>query len=452
MVLISALFLASLLYLWAFFGGGIRASGIRYIYRLPLIDIWEIALAFDPSGIMFLLLIALLWPCALLYSHGFLVQNRLENSAIFFFWMNLSVFFAAILSLAANLFTLFIAYEFITLSTIPLVIYGKNKIDWRAIVKYAGILIAASMVLALPAILFIYGNLGHGEFLEQGSIKDAIARGILSDNSARILFLLLILGFAKSAIFPLHHWLPVAMVATYPVSALLHSVVVVNSGLICVYKLILYVFGTEYLYSIFPAHKNLLLLLPAMGVILGSMAAFNSRDIKKTLAYSTITQLNMALLVAFLFTPDAVDASFMHMAAHSFAKIAMFYSCGNFYSIGQMKKIYHLKAYGYKAPITSAVFVLAGLSLIGIVPFAGFMSKFFILNSAIRLHHLVVILVLMFGTVFSALYISRIIMLLYTSTEKQDLDLSQRTIELPITMIVPLLICAIYFTGFFLVQ
>ncbi|MGC0372101.1 MAG: hypothetical protein DGJ47_000806 [Rickettsiaceae bacterium] len=402
---ISGLFLLNVIILDYLFLNG-------YGYDLTLFSIGKYSLSFhlEALGMVFLTLLASLWICALLYTIKFLAINDMPGSDRFLFFMNGCIIIGSFIALSSNLFTLFVGYELLTVCTIPLIAHFPNERCFVGLYKYLKILIFSSMVLFLPAILIIYSCAGHGNFTPNGFIADHV-----TDTQAMILFLMIIFGCAKAAIYPFHTWLPAAMVATYPVSAILHAVVVVKTGLFCIYKIIIYVFGVEYLYSLF-GENNWLVLLPIITIIYSSFQAVRYTDVKAMLAYSTINQLSIALLSAFLLTPKGINAAIFHMVSHSFTKICIFYTAGNIYSVKTSYRISELIGIKTTMPRTSFILLISGLSLIGVPPFAGFISKLYILLAAVEEHNLLVICTLMASSLFSALYVIKMLIFVYRPT------------------------------------
>ena len=405
MLATSIIFLGNVILLdWLFLNG----TESNFI----LLDLgkYSIALHLEPLGMIFLSLLAVLWVCALLYTIKFLTINEMKNTSRFLFFVNCCVMIGSIIALSANLFTMFVFYEILTLCTIPLIAHQGGEKAAKGLFSYLKILMISSLVLFLPAIVLIYTNVGHGNFISGGFIE-----GYFSDAHAIILLLMFIFGITKAAIYPLHGWLPSAMVASYPISALLHAVVVVKTGLFCIYKVLTYVFGLAYLQSLF-ADYNWLIFLPIITILYSSMQAIRYTQVKMMLAYSTINQLSIALLSAFLLSPKGISAAVMHMVSHSFTKICIFYTAGNMYSV---KNSYHIgQLIGLKTtmPKTSFVMLIAGLSLMGMPPFAGFISKLYIMLAAAEQENLLVMITLGISTLFSALYVIKMIIFIYRPT------------------------------------
>ncbi|RYE06505.1 MAG: cation:proton antiporter [Rickettsiaceae bacterium] len=405
---------------------------------------YQFALSVELYGLVFLNLLACLWIVALLYTSKYLeLNNENENSSLFIFFMNLCVSLGVLVALSANLFTMFIAYEMLTLATIPLIIYKKsdNPVIWTALYKYLKILMTSSLVLFLPAIIIIYSKVGNGNFIAAGFVEN-----YFGNSQSIILFLMFIFGISKAALYPLCGWLPAAMVANYPTSALLHAVVVVKVGLFCLFKICTHVFGLSYLYSIF-AHHNWIVIFPAVTVIYSSVKALSVNNIKAILAYSTINGLAISLLVAFMFTKKSMSLAILHMISHSVTKICLFYCIGIFYSFRKFYNLQDISGLGRQVPIVGFIFVLASLSLIGIPPFGGFISKFLIIAEAIRQKQILIVFITGISGLLSSLYILKINTILFSN----NFNDTTKICYVPLSMNVAITICAVIMTCFALV-
>jgi len=396
---------------------------------------YKIALHTEALGMIFLNLLAVLWIFSLIYTTSFLAINKIKNTSRFLFFLNCTILCGALVALSANLFTMFVFYEALTLCTIPLIIHQNSTKIRIGLYKYLKILLGSSLIFFLTAIMVVYAKIGHGDFAYEGFLE-----GFFANNYALILLLFFIFGISKAALFPLHGWLPAAMVASYPVSALLHAVVVVKTGLFCIYKVLVYVFGLAYLQSLVSDYSfNFLLLIPAFTIIYSSVMAIKAREIKMILAYSTISQLSIALMSAFIFTPKALAAAILHMLSHSFAKICLFYGAGGFYSLYHTYKLEDLIGMGRRMPKTSLIFLIASLSLVGIPPLGGFVSKFYIMLAAADAQNIPVMIILLISSVLSAIYMGKILIYIYMP-DKKTLEENSES-KLPWPMICSLLLC-----------
>lgn len=442
MIFTSSFFFLNVSIIDWYFLNGLRAEFI--LYRFGWCDI---AFNLESLGIIFLNLIATLWICAILYSTKFLAYNTMQDSSRFLFFMNLCVVLGVLIALSSNLFTMFIFYEILTLATIPLIAHVTSEKVSKGLYRYLKILMISSMLLFLPAIIMIYAKTGHANFIYGGIIENSFSR-----YHTIALLLMFIFGVSKTAIYPLHGWLPAAMVASYPVSALLHAVIVVKTGLFCVFKILMYIFGLEYLHNVF-GEFNWIILLPVITIFYSSLKALCTSNIKMILAYSTITQLSLCLLSAFMFTPKAMAAAVMHMVAHSFAKISMFYAAGSFYSAKKTYVIHDLYDIWREMPRTSVVFVIAAFSLIGIPPLGGFISKFYIMLAAAKQEQYIVLVTVLISSVLTATYLSKIMLFIFRKhSTKREIYRQNLERNLPVPMHLSLYICTFVVVFYFIVQ
>ncbi|CAN7952140.1 unnamed protein product, partial [Ixodes pacificus] len=288
------------------------------------------------------------------------------------------------------------------LSSYVLIVSGNNPKSLIGAFDYLimGSIGATLILIAIGFLLSITGSL------------NILVENYFSKNQSIILLLMFIFGIAKTAIFPVHSWLPAAMVAHYPVSSLLHAVIVVKTGLFCIYKILLYIFGLSYLQMIF-AEFNWLIFIPIVSIFYSSIKALGTDNIKKILAYSTMNQLSIALLSAFMLTPKALGAAILHLVSHSFSKICLFYSMGSIYSLKKADQIQNLHGVSKEFPLISFIISISSLSLIGIPIFSGFISKFSILLAASEQNQIIVMIVIIASSIFSSLYLLKILSSIY---------------------------------------
>ncbi|MCB2081538.1 MAG: cation:proton antiporter, partial [Rickettsiales bacterium] len=303
---------------------------LAYNYNLPTITLAEplpglsITFAMEPLGMIFALVASFLWPVTMLYSVGYMRKNNEKHQPRFYAFFSVAIFATIALSMANNLLTMYIFYEMLTLSTYPLVTHSQTRQARNAGRLYLGMLLTTSIGLFLPAIIWTYTLAGTVDF-EIGGILAYNA----SPTTTGILLFMFVFGIGKAALMPLHRWLPAAMIAPTPVSALLHAVAVVKAGVFCILKIIAYIFDTRNLLIISdttPWVTDWLIYVAGATVILASIIALRQENLKKLLAYSTISQLSYVVLGASLFTPVAVAGAVMHIAAHAVSKITLFFA------------------------------------------------------------------------------------------------------------------------------
>jgi multicomponent Na+:H+ antiporter subunit D len=443
LIIVSSFFFINILMVdWLFL------KGVRAQLSINVLNNFSIGFHLEALSLIFLTLLGFLWVCALLFTTKYLAINYVPNSGRFLFFLNLSVLSGVLIALASNLFTMFIFYEILTLSTAPLIGHGGGDKVMSGLYKYLKILMMSGMLLFLPAIIIIYAQVGHGNFLPGGFIEHYFSK-------TQIIFLLLmfIFGISKAALYPLHRWLPAAMVAHYPVSALLHAVVVVKTGLFCIYKILIYIFGLKYLHSLF-VEFNWIIFIPIVTIFYGAFQALKSDNIKNILANSTINQLAIALLSAFMFTPKSMGAAILHLVSHAFTKICLFYGMGSIYSLKKTNQIQDLIGVAREMPKISLIVLLASLSLIGVPPFGGFISKVYIILAAAEQNQTLVLCTLAVSTLLSGLYLFRVVTLLYTPeivnhSNRQSVFLEK---NLPILMFFSLALCLCGVIFFYFIQ
>lgn len=395
LTIVPVIFLVNVLNLDRFY-----LQGGRCIYTLFSMGGYEISLYLEGISLIFLTLVAFLWVLSMLYTIAYFDRRPTPK---FTFFYSLAIISASMAALSANLVTFFIFYEILTLSTIPLIAYNGSSHTYKALKKYVTILILASLVLMLPAIIIIDVTAGSTAFTKGGILMNKV-----SPMLTIMLFLMIIFGMAKAGLILMHMWIPSAMVASYPVSGLLHAVAVVKVGLFGIYKCIVYIFGINYLFEIFN-HNNWVMIFPIITILYSSVMCLIQDTVKKLLAYSTIAQLNMALLSSFSFTNKGIIAGVMHLISHSLSKVTLFFAAGLIYKLTSKAKIHELEGIQESMPKTYYILLFALLSLIGIPPMAGFYSKYYMFEALTD--HYRAILVLCLSTLFTAIYGFRIIYL-----------------------------------------
>lgn len=338
------------------------------IYIPPL----EIKFHLESLGLIFLNLLTGLWCISTLYTIHHMKKVDSMNQVRFLTFMGCTIFSAIWVALSQNLFTMLVGYELLTLFTIPLV--AHHHFDRAEVVKYIKILLSTSLGMFMPFCLLVYHFAGGVEFKYGGILPSDIHYLI-----QHLLVALMFFGIAKTAMMPFYGWLTSAMIAPYPVSALLHAVAVVKVGLFCVLKIIIYIFGVENM-GILLDQFNWPLIVAGITIVYTSYRAVSTGLIKHVLAYSTIANLALVMISFFLLTPESLRAGITHMIAHSFTKITLFFAAGIFFVHTKSNYLMDLKGIGYRYPLPVGLFILASLSLIGIPPLAGASSKALLWN------------------------------------------------------------------------
>ena len=256
---------------------------------------------------------------------------------------------------------------------------------------------------------------------------------------------LFVFGIGKAAVMPVHRWLPAAMVAPTPVSALLHAVAVVKAGVFTITKVIIYTFGTEFLFA--EPSSSWLLYVSAFTIIAASLVALRQTNIKRLLAYSTIAQLSYVVMAAAILKPLAEIGAAVHMVAHAFGKITLFFAAGAIYVAAKKTEVSQLRGLGKRMPWTSTAMTIGALSMIGVPPTGGFVSKWFILAGAFQSDNYFAIATIIGSTVLNAAYFLPLIYLLWFTKESEPAPVEHG--EAPLAAVIALTITAALTIGFF---
>ena len=371
----------------------------------------EIAFQVEPLGMLFAALAAGLWIVNSVYSIGYMRGNHEKHQTRFYICFAISLAAAIGVAFAANLFTLFLFYEILTLSTYPLVAHKGDAKAMRSARVYLGVLLATSIGLLLPAIVWTYLVSGTGNFTTGG-----ILAGHLEGPAVGLLLFLYVLGVGKAAVMPVHRWLPAAMVAPTPVSALLHAVAVVKAGVFTITKIVIYVFGVDYLVA--QPGTEWLLYLAAFTVIAASVVALRQDNLKRMLAYSTISQLSYVVLAVMILKPLAEIGAALHIVAHAFGKITLFFAAGAIYTASRKTQISQLAGIGRRMPWTMAAFTIGALSMIGVPPTGGFVSKWYIVAGAFEANNLIALATIVISTALNAAYYLPIVYVAWFANER----------------------------------
>jgi len=336
----------------------------------------EFALRADAAGLLFALLASTLWIATSVYSVGYMRGLREHDQTRYFAAFAASIAATMGVALAANLLTLFVFYELLTLATYPLVAHAGTAEARAAGRKYLAYTLGGG-VLAFAGILLVGALAGTLTFAAGGIAGLATADPTL----ARAAFGLLVAGFGvKAAVMPLHGWLPAAMVAPTPVSGLLHAVAVVKSGAFAVARSVLYVFGPETAGDLGVAFA--LAVAAAVTMVLAGVVGLRQDNLKRGLAYSTISQLSYIVLGVALLTPLAVFGALLHVVAHAFMKITLFFVAGVVYVETGEKYVSDLGGVAARLPATMTAFAVAAAGLVGFPLIAGFVSKYHLVLGA----------------------------------------------------------------------
>ena len=368
------------------------------------INLWQIVPGIGVSfnvtalGALFGIVASGLWILASIYSVGYMRGSKEKNQTRFNFYYAVAIHAAMAISYSGNLLMLFIFYEVLTFSTYPLVTHGQTKDAKDAGRLYMGILVATSLLLFLPALLWVWIISGTLDFTKGGIIPIDFSPSLLP-----ILLAMFAFGIGKAALMPIHRWLPAAMVAPTPVSALLHAVAVVKAGVFSFLTIIVYIFGIDFLAE--SGAAVWLVWLAAFTILTSSIIAITKDDLKARLAYSTISQLSYILLGAALATQAAIEGAALHIVMHATAKITLFFCAGAIYVNAHIKKISELDGLGPKMPLVFIAFFVASLSIIGLPPLGGSWSKFMLMVGSVDAGIPLMLLVLGISSLLNIYYL-----------------------------------------------
>ena len=388
-----------------------------------------IAFRVDSFGMIFALVASTLWLATSAYSIGYMrgLDEHAQTRYFAFFAVALSATIGVAFS--ANLFTLYLFYEVLSLATYPLVTHhqdGEARVSGR---KYLTYILGASIALALPAMLITYNLAGTLEFGSDGLLADADSRGLLL-----VMLLMFVFGFAKAGIMPFHGWLPAAMVAPTPVSALLHAVAVVKVGVFSIFRVITGVFGVDLLKSM---HLNdTLLILASITVIVASLIALSQDGLKRRLAFSTVGQLSYIVMGAALLSPKGLTGGMLHVAMHAFGKITLFFCAGAIFVATGKKYVSEMVGIGRRMPWTMAAFAIGSLSVIGLPPTGGFISKWFLVLGTLEAQQPVMLFVLLGSSLLNAAYFLPVVYRAFFCTPEESM-FDENLQEAPLWCVVP---------------
>ena len=365
----------------------------------------ELAFRVDAFGLLFAAGASLLWILTSCYSIGYMRALKEHSQTRYFACFALALSATVGVAFSANLFTVFLFYEALTLVTYPLVGH-KETVEARAGArKYVIYLLGAAKLFLLAAIILTYNVAGTLEFRSGGilSAEQAAAQPVL----LFIIFALFLFGFAKNALMPLHSWLPAAMVAPTPVSALLHAVAVVKTGVFCTVRVVLFVFGPSTMRDI--GADQLALVAASVTILVGSLLAMGQDNLKARLAFSTVSQLSYIILGVALLNQSGVLGGVAHITNHAVSKITRFFCAGSIYVSTHKTEISQMSGLAKRMPWTMAAFALASLSVVGIPLTSGFVSKWYLALGTVDGGRLVLLGVLLVSSFLNAIYLGSIV-------------------------------------------
>ena len=354
----------------------------------------------EPLGAMFALLASVLWLVNSIYSIGYMRGHHEAHQTRFYMSFAVAISSAMGVAYAGNLFTLFIFYEVLTLSTFPLVTHKGDAAARRGGRIYLGVLMGTSIGLLLPAIVWVNSIAGTTNFTPGGILAAPLAG---AQMMATILLGLFSFGIAKAALMPVHPWLPNAMVAPTPVSAFLHAVAVVKAGVFSLLKVSVYIFGVDFLRI--SGASTPFLWGAAISILLASTIAMRKDNLKARLAYSTVSQLSYVTLGAMLATKMGVMGGAMQIAAHAAGKMTLFMCAGAIYVAAHKSNVSEMRGLGRQMPLTFIAFFFGAMSIVGLPPMGGSWPKFLLMLGAAEAGELIIIGVLILSSLLNVAYL-----------------------------------------------
>jgi multicomponent Na+:H+ antiporter subunit D len=382
--------------------GDMDAGVEQQAVMLEMLPGLPLALAIEPLGMLFGLVASGLWIVNSVYSIGYMRANNEQHQTRFYVCFAVAIASAIGVAFAANMFTLFVFYEVLTLSTYPLVTHKGTEDARRGGRIYLGILIGTSIGFQLVAIVWTWTLTGTLDFTAGGILAGKVDVAFLPALLALYMF-----GIGKAALMPFHRWLPSAMVAPTPVSALLHAVAVVKAGVFTVMKVVVYIFGIDFLAT--TGASQWLIWVAAFTLIAASVVALLKDNLKARLAYSTVSQLAYVTLGAALATSMGVIGGSMHIAMHAMGKITLFFCAGAIYTAAHKTEISDMDGLGRVMPFTYGAFLIGALSIIGLPPMGGAWSKWYLMLAAADTGQLVMIGVLMASSLLNVAYLLSVV-------------------------------------------
>jgi multicomponent Na+:H+ antiporter subunit D len=372
-------------------------QGLQFRFALSFLPGAPLVLQGDALSLQFVSLSSVLWLATTIYAIGYLENSPLRSR--FFGYFSLCVSATVGIALAGNLITFLLFYELLTLATFPLVVHRGTPESLRAGRIYLAYTLAGGTVL-LMGVALLHALTGTPDFIPGGYVTpDAQTSSI----GLKWAFFMMIAGLGvKAALFPFHAWLPRAMVAPAPVSALLHAVAVVKAGAFGIIRVVYDVFGVETSQSL--GLTMPLMILAAFTILYGSVQALRQTDIKRRLAFSTVSQVSYITLGVALAGPIAAIGAIVHLVHQGLMKVTLFFCAGNFAETLGVHSIKEMNGLGRRMPLTMAAFTVGALGMIGIPPIAGFISKWYLGLGALEAGFPAILAVLIGSSLLNALY------------------------------------------------
>jgi multicomponent Na+:H+ antiporter subunit D len=389
----------------------------------------------DAFGMLFALVSSSLWIITSAYSIGYMRGLKEHSQTRYFCYFAVALSATIGVAFSANLLTLYLFYEMLSLATYPLVTHHQDHEARKSGRKYLLYIVGTSIAFVLPAMLISYDLAGTLEFGKQGFLAGTGSKPLMT-----LLLVMLIFGFAKAAIMPFHSWLPAAMVAPTPVSALLHAVAVVKVGVFSVVRVLTGVFGIDLLSSLHMG--TVVCYVASFTIIVGSLIALSQDGLKRRLAFSTIAQLSYVVLGVALLSPKGMIGGMVHIAMHAFGKITLFFCAGAIFVATGKKNISEMVGIGKRMPVTMIAFFIASLSVIGLPPTGGFFSKWYLVLGTLQADQMPMLIILLTSSFLNAAYFLPIVYRAFFCTEEESM-FENKVEEAPIWCVAPLVVTAV---------
>ncbi|BBD06871.1 monovalent cation/H+ antiporter subunit D family protein [Desulfovibrio ferrophilus] len=420
---------------------GVLAGEVKTLTMFTLLPGIHVKLCADGLTMIFGLIATFLWFWVTSYNIGYMRSLDEHAQTRYYFCFAVAIFGAVGVAMSANVFTLYLFYEVISVFTYPLVAHHQDDEAFSGARKYFVYLMGTSKLFLLPAMVLTYVLCGTLDFNLNDVVHGMFPAHVVAENPVMvtITYVLYIAGLAKAALMPFHNWLPSAMVAPTPVSALLHAVAVVKAGVFSVSRVVLSGFGVDVMDSLFLGIPTAY--LAAFTIVAASLIAMTKDDLKARLAYSTVSQLSYIIIGVTMLTPLAVKGGLVHIAHHAFSKITLFMAAGAIYVATHNKKISLMGGYGWKMPWTFGAFAIASLSMIGVPPVCGFVSKWYMVNGAVEINRVILLCALLASTILNVAYFVPITIQAFFGKPSSEGSLDDVR-EAPKTMVIPLCLTA----------
>jgi len=357
----------------------------------------DIAFRVDGLGMLFSLVASSLYIVTSLYSIGYMRGLKEHGQTRFVSFFALAIASTIGAAFSANLVTLYLFYEMLSLATYPLVAHHEDATSRISARRYLTFILGTSIGLVLPAMIYCYHVTGTLEFSTSG-----IFAGQLSKPGATVLVLMFVFGFAKAGVMPFHSWLPAAMVAPTPVSALLHAVAVVKVGVFSIVRVLTGIFGVDLLGAFHLG--TLVMVIASITILVSSCIALSQDELKRRLAFSTISQLSYIIFGVAMLSSMGQLGGVIHILMHAFGKITLFFCAGAIFVATGKKYISQMKGLGRQMPVTFAAFFIGSLGVIGLPPTGGFYSKWHLISGTLDAGQTIFMGVLLLSSFLNACY------------------------------------------------